>query len=82
MSRKFRPTSLGSQSGIYSVRGSELARTGVTTPNTIRCVVELLDDSEFVIDVDVSNSCTFLFLCNTAINRCFVNVYLIPQPEP
>ena len=54
MSRKFRPTSLGSQSGIYSVRGSELARTGKTTPNQIRCVVELLDDSEFVIDIDVS----------------------------
>lgn len=52
MSRKFRPTSLGSQSGIYSVRGSELARTGKTTPNQIRCVVELLDDSEFVIDID------------------------------
>lgn len=54
MSRKFRPTSLGSQSGIYSVRGSELARSGKTTPNQIRCVVELLDDSEFVIDIDVS----------------------------
>lgn len=52
MSRKFRPTSLGSQSGIYSVRGSELARSGKTTPNQIRCVVELLDDSEFVIDID------------------------------
>ena len=54
MSRRFRPTSLGSQSGIYSVRGSELARSGNTTPNKIRCVVELLDDSEFVIDIDVS----------------------------
>ncbi|XP_020609227.1 tyrosine-protein phosphatase non-receptor type 4-like [Orbicella faveolata] len=52
MSRRFRPTSLGSQSGIYSVRGSELARSGNTTPNKIRCVVELLDDSEFVIDID------------------------------
>lgn len=54
MSRKFRPTSLGSQSGIYSVRGSELARTGKTSSNQIRCVVELLDDSEFFIDIDVS----------------------------
>lgn len=52
MSRRFRPASLGSQSGIYSVRGSELARSGNTTPNKIRCVVELLDDSEFVIDID------------------------------
>ncbi|KAJ7370196.1 Tyrosine-protein phosphatase non-receptor type 3 [Desmophyllum pertusum] len=52
MSRRFRPQSLGSQSGIYSVRGSELARSGNTTPNKIRCVVELLDDSEFVIDID------------------------------
>ncbi|XP_015777694.1 PREDICTED: tyrosine-protein phosphatase non-receptor type 4-like [Acropora digitifera] len=52
MSRKFRPTSLGSQSGIYSVRGSELARTGKTSSNQIRCVVELLDDSEFFIDID------------------------------
>lgn len=52
MSRKFRPVS---QSGIYSVRGSEIARTGNTNPSQIRCVVELQDDSEFIIDLDVSN---------------------------
>ena len=53
MSRKFRPVS---QSGIYSVCGSEIARTGNADPNKIRCVVELQDDSEFIIDLDVSNS--------------------------
>lgn len=63
MSKKFRPTSLGSQSGIYSVRGSELARTGKITPNQIRCVVELLDDSEFVIDIDVSKYGLLLSCC-------------------
>lgn len=63
MSRRFRPQSLGSQSGIYSVRGSELARSGNTTPNKIRCVVELLDDSEFVIDIDVSK-------CDLLLSRC------------
>ena len=52
MSRKFRPVS---QSGMYSVRGSEIARTGNTNPNQVRCVVELQDDSEFIIDLDVSN---------------------------
>ncbi|XP_031571457.1 tyrosine-protein phosphatase non-receptor type 4-like isoform X2 [Actinia tenebrosa] len=49
MSRKFRPVS---QSGMYSVRGSEIARTGNSNPQMIRCVVELLDDSEFIIDLD------------------------------
>ena len=52
MSRKFRPVS---QSGMYSVRGSEIARSGNSNPNRIRCVVELQDDSEFIIDLDVSN---------------------------
>ena len=63
MSRRFRPASLGSQSGIYSVRGSELARSGNTTPNKIRCVVELLDDSEFVIDIDVSGHILSFCIC-------------------
>lgn len=60
MSRKFRPGTLGSQSGMYSVRGSELARAGNTNPSKLRCVVELLDDSEFVIDIEVNRS-DFLF---------------------
>ena len=67
MSRRFRPASLGSQSGIYSVRGSELARSGNTTPNKIRCVVELLDDSEFVIDIDVSKC--YLLLSSSKLDE-------------
>lgn len=72
MSRRFRPQSLGSQSGIYSVRGSELARSGNTTPNKIRCVVELLDDSEFVIDIDVSKCDLLLsrYECDGEILLC------------
>ncbi|XP_020917799.1 tyrosine-protein phosphatase non-receptor type 4 isoform X2 [Exaiptasia diaphana] len=50
MSRKFRP--VPHSSGMYSVRGSELARTGNSNPQKIRCVVELLDDSEFIIDLE------------------------------
>ncbi|XP_032242658.2 tyrosine-protein phosphatase non-receptor type 4 isoform X1 [Nematostella vectensis] len=57
MSRKFRSAS---HSGMYSVRGSELARTGNTNPQKIRCVVELLDDSEFIIDVDKNAKGTVL----------------------
>lgn len=79
MSRRFRPASLGSQSGIYSVRGSELARSGNTTPNKIRCVVELLDDSEFVIDIDVSRHilsfciCKFDWVsCEYKARRCWI----------
>ena len=54
MSRKFRTVS---HSGMYSVRGSEIARTGNSNPQKIRCVVELLDDSEFIIDIEVSTKC-------------------------
>lgn len=39
---------------MYSVRGSELARTGNSNPQKIRCVVELLDDSEYIVDLEVS----------------------------
>lgn len=53
MSRKFRPVP-HSSSGMYSVRGSELARTGNSNPQKIRCVVELLDDSEYIVDLEVS----------------------------
>lgn len=62
MSRKFR--TVPHSSGMYSVRGSELARTGNSNPQKIRCVVELLDDSEFIIDLEVSGILFETFLGN------------------